>query len=232
MLNWGIGFMFLCLLQLGASAPQGSAVSKETSRAPKAKEASGRLPAMTPQSVGDEIVKFFGRKTGKELMAEKAGDMASAGAVAAKALTGQPSAKDPAAPVLKTGSVPAPPAPRVAVPQIRQEIEKILELNKKIQNVQTGRSAQLQRVQEQARIHQKILNDLEVSQKQTAGQKVPGKNALLAQEKLRIIHEETARNSQVIDELQKTSAKLVDKTTPKASAETAPKTDLTKTPAS
>ncbi|MFA7255917.1 MAG: hypothetical protein WC133_07505, partial [Candidatus Omnitrophota bacterium] len=92
-------------------------------------------------------------------------------------------------------------------PQIRQEIQKILELNKKIKNVQSGRSVQLQRVQEQARIHQKILDELEASQKQTNGQKASSKNALLSQEKLRIIHEETQRNTQMMNDLKENSAK-------------------------
>jgi len=92
------------------------------------------------------------------------------------------------------------------VPQVRQEIEKIFELNKKIKSVQSGRSVQLQRVQEQARIHQKILDELEASQKQSEGQKASAKSALLAQEKLRIIHEETQRNTKTINDLNEAPA--------------------------
>lgn len=206
MRNLRLGIVLLFLFQLGVSAPQNSSEAPKTSRTTKTKGTSGQIPAMTPQSVGDEIVKFFGRKTGKELMAEKAGNITAAGAATAKVLAGKSFAKASAVKPLGAKSVPPPPTPRVAVPQIRQEIQKILDLNKKIQKVQTGRSVQLQRVQEQARIHQKILNELEVSQKQTAGQKVPEKNSLLAQEKLRIIHEETQRNAKAIDDLQENPA--------------------------
>jgi hypothetical protein len=95
------------------------------------------------------------------------------------------------------------------VSQIRQEIQKILDLNKKIKNLQSGRAIQLQRVQEQARIHQKILNELEASQKKANGQKASAKTALLAQEKLRIIHEETQRNAQTMDDLKEMPAGAV-----------------------
>lgn len=109
--------------------------------------------------------------------------------------------------------VPPPPVSRVAVPQIRHEIQKIFELNKKIKNVQNGGSVQLQRVQEQARIHQKILDRLEASQKQASGEKASAKDALLGQEKLRIIHEETLRNTQVIEDLKAAPASSAPKVT-------------------
>ncbi len=143
------------------------------------------------------------------MMEKKTWKTAGAGTVATKSATGKPSVTSQTKASLKPGYVPPPPTPRASVPQIRQEIQKILDLNKKIKNVQSGRSSQLQRVQEQARIHQKILNELEVSQKQTAGQRASSKNALLSQEKLRIIHEETQRNAKAIDDLKETPAESV-----------------------
>ena len=197
------GFVLLFLFQLGVSAPQNSSTAKQSSPASKGSKAQNALIAVsTPQSVGDQIVKFFGHKTGKELMAEKAGNVAAAGASAAQVFSGKSPALVTDKPVVKPGYVPPPPVPRTSASQIRQEIQKILDLDKKIRSVQSGRSSQLQQVQEQARIHQKILNELETSQKQVSSQKVPTKNALLAQEKLRIIHEETQRNVQMIDELE------------------------------
>lgn len=107
--------------------------------------------------------------------------------------------------VARTNYVPRSPTPRVALPQIRQEIQRILNINKQIKNVQAGRTAQLQRIQEQGRIHQKILTEIESSQEKTQGnQTISTKNALLAQEKLRIIHEETKRNSEMVNAIRKT----------------------------
>jgi len=212
--KFSLGFALLFLLQLGVSAPKSSVDPKQSSSAPKTSKAQKNLSVVaTPQALGDEIVKFFGRKTGKELMMEKkTGKTAGAGTVATKSVAGKPSTQAVAKASLKPGYVPPPPTPRASVPQIRQEIQKILDLNKKIKNVQSGRSSQLQRVQEQARIHQKILNELEASQKQTGTQRASTKNALLAQEKLRIIHEETQRNAKAIDDLKETPAASVSKT--------------------
>jgi hypothetical protein len=198
-----LGILLLCVLQLGVSSPQKTGAAKESSPASKGSKSQSALSAVaTPQAVGDQIVKFFGRKTGKELMAERAKSVATAGASATQMFAAKPGTEPSKVPVVKPGYVPPPPKPSASVPQIRQEIQKILELNKKIQSVQSGRSSQLQRVQEQARIHQKILNDLEASQKQASSKKAPTKSALLAQEKLRIIHEETQRNAQMISELE------------------------------
>ena len=96
--------------------------------------------------------------------------------------------------VTQTAFIP-PPAPRIALPQIRQEIQKILDLNKRIRNIQGGSVLQFRKIQEQARIHQKILNEIEGSQKSELGAKTPDKETLLAQEKLRIIHEESKRDA-------------------------------------
>lgn len=93
-----------------------------------------------------------------------------------------------------------PPAPILTVPQIRQEVQKIIDLNKQIQNVQAGKTIRFQRIQTQALVHQKILNELETQQKKEAGQKPPQKESLIAQEKLRIIQEETERNAQMMKE--------------------------------
>ncbi|MFH1208931.1 MAG: hypothetical protein V1673_05175 [Candidatus Omnitrophota bacterium] len=204
------GFALLFLLQLGASAPQISVDSKRSVPVPKGSKPQSSLSSVaTPQAVGDQIAQFFRRKTGKELMMEKSRNAAGARTATKQVLAGKPSVRTVKAVPVKPGYVPPPPTPRASVSQVRQEIQKILDLNKKIKNLQSGRAIQFQRVQEQARIHQKILNELEASQKQAAGQKASAKNALLAQEKLRIIHEETQRNARAIDDLKEMPAGTV-----------------------
>ncbi|MFH0984556.1 MAG: hypothetical protein V1882_03355 [Candidatus Omnitrophota bacterium] len=206
------GLALLCLLHLGASTPQNSVKAKPLSTASKSTKAQQSLSAVaTPQGFGDGIVQFLGRKTGKELMGEKAAKAPLKGITSQTSSVKKSLERTVASTNLKPGYVPPPPRPRATVPQIRQEIQDILNLNKKIKSLQSGRSAQLQRIQEQARIHQKILNDLEATQKQSGSEKAFSKNALLAQEKLRIIHEETQRNTQAINNLKEMPAKTVTK---------------------
>lgn len=219
----GLGFAGLFLLQLGASAPQHSEDSNQSSPSPKESKIQKSLSAVaTPQAVGNRIVEFFGHKTGKDLMLEKAGKLAGGGAAAAQVFSGESFVRSMNVARIKPGYVVPPPTPSASVFQIRREIQKIFDLNKKIKDAQNGRSLQLQHVQEQAHIHQKILEELEVSQKLLNGQKVSTKSALLAQEKLRIIHEETRRNAQMIQDLKgapaaaASGAKAILKETPKA----------------
>ena len=225
MRRMSLGFALLFLFQLGASAPKSSVdpkrsspISKATKTAPATQKSFSSVA--TPQGLGDQIVKYFeGKgKTGKELMMEK-GRAGAVPKVAPKpVLPRKPAVRSAVALPVKPGYVPPPPMPRPSVPQIRQEIQQILDLNKLIKSVQVGRSVQLQRVQEQARIHQKILNELEVVQKQTDGQKAFSKSALLAQEKLRIIHEETQRNAKMMEDLKEMPAGAVSKPAEKVKA--------------
>ncbi len=100
------------------------------------------------------------------------------------------------------GKIPA--APRTssqdtAIKEIRHELQVVMDLNQKINKTQQSKSAQLLRIQEQAQIHQRILAKI---QKASGDQpsKIPSRETLLAQEKLRIIREETLRNKKLLDE--------------------------------
>lgn len=205
-----LGFVVLFLVHLGASAPESPMETKRSASSSQTSKTQRSVSALvTPQGLGDQIIKFFGKKSGKEPAIEKSGNVTQVGAAATQAIAGKPAVRAASTTTLKKGYVPPPPTPRVSTSQIRQEIQKIFELNKKIKNVKSGRSVQLQRVQEQARIHQKILDELETSQKQERGETASSKNALLAQEKLRIIHEETQRNAKTIEDLNDASSKKV-----------------------
>ena len=206
------GVVLLFLLQLGVSAPERSE-GEPSSKESKSKKSFSA--AASPQAFGAQIAKFLGGKTGRELMSEKKGNgttVESDPSVKPAPASSSTQKASAAKPVV----VPPPPAARASVPQIRQEIQKILDLNKKIKSVQSGSAAQFQRVQEQARIHQKILTEIEVSQKKALAQKVPTKNAFLAQEKLRIIHTETQRNAKMVPILKNAPAKALSVETLKA----------------
>ena len=192
--------MAIVLIQIGAANPDEA--KSGTSQKPERNNS-----VLGPQgAVSDSIVKFFSsKKTVKDQIPEK-GTVSSTSKVSPGAKVVNVSAVSTTHTIAKTNKigkrvVPPPPVSRLAVPQIRQEIQKILDLNKKIKMIQGGRTGQFQRVQEQARIHQKILNQLEASPGSEAKltSKTPSKEALLAQEKLRIIHEETQRNAALLE---------------------------------
>ncbi|HOE68151.1 MAG TPA: hypothetical protein PLH16_00635 [Candidatus Omnitrophota bacterium] len=170
-----------------------------------------KVQAITsPQSmISDQIAKFVGRKTGKELMEERSKQTAVPAKPASKGVSvpaARTSPKTVAASsrTAKPGYVP--PAPPTKQPpqvsQIRQEVQRILDLNARIKSLQSNQAAQLQRVQEQARIHQKILDQIESSQVTKTASQSPSRDALIAQEKLRIIHDETVRGRSALEAAQ------------------------------
>lgn len=193
---WGLGLLVIALLQLGVAVQVGAEEAKKSSSTSRRVSSVGKqLSTVTPQSVGGEIIKMI-------TQAKAQPSKTPAKTEAPAKLHGSRAASKSGSPV-KPGYVPPP--PKSGEPQIRQEIQRILDLDKKIKSLQLNRSAQLQRIQEQARIHQKILNELETSKKTNVAAKPLGHEALLAQEKLRIIREETQRNTKTVDELQQKS---------------------------
>jgi hypothetical protein len=79
-----------------------------------------------------------------------------------------------------------------------------MQLNEKINQTHASRSAQLLTIQEQAVIHQRILSNIE-QLSDTQSKAMPSREALLAQEKLRVIREETLRNKKALEKIQLTS---------------------------
>ena len=97
-----------------------------------------------------------------------------------------------------------PPVTRVAaIVKINQELQNIISMNQNIRRLKEKQSAQLENVQGEKLVHQAILDEQQKGlQKEELGQKTPEEKALLAQEKLRKIHEETQRNTQMTNELE------------------------------
>ncbi len=120
----------------------------------------------------------------------------------------EPQAQTSAAPsTRKPLSVPKPPddgAAKQAIDEIRRELQAVMLLNEKINQVQTSKSTQLLKIQEQAVIHQRILSNIE-QLSETQSKAMPSREALLAQEKLRVIREETLRNKKALEKIQLSS---------------------------
>ena len=145
------------------------------------------LEVANPQAyVSDKILNFFRPKEKEVVVEEEAVETFTPPAPRRRA-------------VVKPGYVPAAP-PRTPPPQtqqIRQEIQSILALNQKIKNIQGDRVQQLQRIQEQARLHQKVLDQIDAESAESE-RAATAKEALLAQEKLRIIHDEAKRSQELL----------------------------------
>lgn len=109
--------------------------------------------------------------------------------------------------VRKPASVPTPPdegAAKQSIGEIRRELQAIMQLNERINQVQTTKSEQLLKIQEQAVIHQKILATIE-QLSETQAKAIPSREALLTQEKLRVIREEALRNKKDLEKIQLSS---------------------------
>ena len=205
-------FLILAIFQFGASesSEKGSAMS------------------MTPAGWGDQIAKMFAKKKSSKSSSDRrspggptasnqnpavlGGGAGGGGAgvsplVSTKYTLAQPVAsqsifkKTQLAVPIVSPRIPIVRPPAITVPQIRKEIQKIMVLNTRIRGVQSGNASQFQRIEEQAKIHEKILSELEkTSEEQTTEKKSSGKEELLAQEKLRIIHEETQKSGRLLEQ--------------------------------
>lgn len=102
--------------------------------------------------------------------------------------------------------VPAPPTlkPRVSpdIISLQNEIHNIIELNKIIKNMQSGKSGQLSRIQDQASIHQKILEKIKSNTAVSSDSENLEGDALITREKLRIIRQQTEQNRILLESLQ------------------------------
>lgn len=85
--------------------------------------------------------------------------------------------------------------------RIRKQIQDIMKINEDLKASYAGQAAEIQRVSEQAKIHQRILQDLEVAKKQQQAAR-PTSEAFLNQEKIRLIQKETEKNRKFLETLQ------------------------------
>lgn len=88
------------------------------------------------------------------------------------------------------------------IQRIRKELQAVMDLNKKINSIHTARTDLLVRLDDKTLAQQKILNGIQRSEIKVP--EVLSRETLLAQEKLRMIREETMRSKKVFDEVQLT----------------------------
>ncbi len=87
-----------------------------------------------------------------------------------------------------------------SIQNIQRELQSVIELNEKINIVQIKKTTQLLRTHEQVLIQQKILKDIQRSIEENSDKSTPSREALVAQEKLKIIHEESLKNKKLLEE--------------------------------
>ncbi len=196
----------MAMMHLGATSEAQKAVSP-AKNVPAAAKTDSKV-RLGPASVGGQLADFIGKKARQGAVSKSTAKATQASKPMAEDVAATKAPNTGTKPTLTASSALSsgksayvPPPPTASAPQIRQEIQKIIELNNRIKKLQAGKTAQLQRIQEQARIHQKILDELEKSKVQKTELKTTDKEALLAQEKLRIIHEETQKNAQSLQAL-------------------------------
>ena len=103
--------------------------------------------------------------------------------------------------------------PDPSIVRIQQQINEIMRLNEMLKGRNQSQMAEIQRISDQARIHQKILKNLQVEAETEGKEEVKASDAaaILYQEKLRLIRDETETNRKKIQELQEKNSQESDK---------------------
>ena len=97
---------------------------------------------------------------------------------------------------------PAVPAATPSIDRIRQQISDIIRINEDLKMRNRSQIAEIQRISDQARVHQRILADLEAAPQEAKTEfRSSDVGAILKQEKIRMIGDETEKNRQRIDQL-------------------------------
>ncbi len=113
--------------------------------------------------------------------------------------------KIPAIPSIPKVLKPSQTIPKAAVQdpeveRIKKQIQDIIKINEGLKAHYADQAAEIQKIGEQAKIHQKILRDLETTRSQ---QKTStNSEAYINQEKIRLIRNETEKHQKFIDALQ------------------------------
>jgi hypothetical protein len=116
----------------------------------------------------------------------------------------------PKVPTVKTGIPQLPQAgaggaePSVQDPEIvriKNQIQEIIKINESLKSNYAGQAAEIQKISEQARVHQRILKDLETARGHQQAAR-PGSETYLNEEKIRLIKKETEKNQKFLDSLQ------------------------------
>lgn len=85
--------------------------------------------------------------------------------------------------------------------KIKSQIQDIIKINESLKSNYSEQAAEIQKISEQARIHQRILKDLETAKAQQKAARAGSEN-FMNDEKIRLIQKETEKNQKFLDTLQ------------------------------
>lgn len=88
------------------------------------------------------------------------------------------------------------------ISRVQQEIKAIIKLNDSLKQDYSDQAAQIQKITEQSKIHQKILQNLESAKQQNEEQNLALKEAFIEREKVNLIKRETKKNQAFLKDLQ------------------------------
>ncbi len=91
-------------------------------------------------------------------------------------------------------------APEVQAAAVQSQLDSMMRVNDSLKNNYGQQAAEVQRISDQAKIHQRILTQLSTAPAQPVYSKNDSQE-LLRQEKIRLIREQTERNRQVLESL-------------------------------
>jgi len=104
--------------------------------------------------------------------------------------------------IVKGSSIAAQPPMDMSIIKIQNQIQQIIRLNANLKTQYQGQADQIQRITEQARIHQQILNKLETARTVPVNQGGDAGDDFVRQEKIRLIQEETEKNRSFLAQLE------------------------------
>lgn len=93
--------------------------------------------------------------------------------------------------------------PDPSLVRLQQQIRDIIRLNETLRAQNQGQIKEIRRISEQTRIHQQILEDIKTAQESKTDFKTTDAEAILAQEKLRLISADTEKSKQYLESLQR-----------------------------
>jgi len=88
-----------------------------------------------------------------------------------------------------------------SIVRIQEQIKEIIRFNDDLKTKRQDQIREIQRIRDQAHIHQKILDDIKKYQKAKPEIKQSDTDKILQQEKIRVIQNETAKNREFINSL-------------------------------
>ena len=88
---------------------------------------------------------------------------------------------------------------KIPIEEIKKQIHEIIQIDATLKQGRQQQASEIQRIRDQARIHQQILKDLEASSQKRNSVNASDIDEILKQEKIRLIQQQTRQNREMIE---------------------------------